>query len=48
MRQLRRKAPKEKRLSVAAVAAQLNAERHRNRAGRESSAQMVHHVLRVA
>jgi hypothetical protein len=45
MRQLRRKPRKGKRLSVAAVAAQLNAEGHRNRAGREWSPQMVHHVL---
>ena len=46
MRQLRRKTPKTRRLSVAAIAAQLNAEGHRNRAGREWSPQMVHHVLR--
>ena len=46
MRQLRRKPAKGSRLSCAAVAAQMNAEGHRNRAGREWSAQMVHHVLR--
>jgi DNA invertase Pin-like site-specific DNA recombinase len=46
MRQLRRKPAKGSRLSCAAVAAQLNAEGHRNRAGREWSPQMVHHVLR--
>jgi DNA invertase Pin-like site-specific DNA recombinase len=45
MRQLRRKPTKARRLSVAAVAAQLNAEGHRNRSGREWSPQMVHHVL---
>ena len=45
MRQLRRKPPKGRRLSVATIAAQLNAEGHRNRAGREWSAQMVHHVV---
>jgi DNA invertase Pin-like site-specific DNA recombinase len=44
-RQLRRKPAKGCRLSVAAVAAQLNAEGHRNRSGREWSPQMVHHVL---
>lgn len=48
MRQLRRKPPKGRRLSVAAIAVQLNAEGHRNRAGREWSAQMVHHVLKSA
>lgn len=48
MRQLRRKPPKGRRLSVATIAKQLNAEGHRNRAGREWSAQMVHHVLTVA
>jgi DNA invertase Pin-like site-specific DNA recombinase len=46
MRQLRRKPAKGKRLSVAAIAEHLNAEGHRNRAGREWSPQMVHHVLR--
>jgi len=30
---------------IAAVAHQLNMEGHRNRAGRERSAQMVHHVM---
>ncbi len=45
MRQLRRKPPKGQRLSVAAIASQLNAEGHRNRAGRVWSAQMIHHVL---
>ena len=48
MRQLRRKPAKDRRPSCATVAAQLNAEGHRNRAGREWSAQMVHHVLRSA
>jgi DNA invertase Pin-like site-specific DNA recombinase len=45
MQQLRRKPAKGRRLSVAAIAAQLNAEGHRNRSGREWSAQMIHHVL---
>jgi DNA invertase Pin-like site-specific DNA recombinase len=45
MRQLRRKPAKGRRLSVAKIAAQLNAEGHANRAGRDWSAQMVHHVL---
>jgi DNA invertase Pin-like site-specific DNA recombinase len=48
MRQLRRKPAKGHRLSVASVAAQLNAEGHRNRSGRDWSAQMVHHVLKSA
>lgn len=48
MRALRRKPVKAKRMSVAAIAAQLNAEGHRNRSGREWSAQMVHHVLSSA
>jgi DNA invertase Pin-like site-specific DNA recombinase len=48
MQQLRRKPRKGKRLSIAAVAAKLNAEGHRNRAGREWSPQMVHHVLQGA
>jgi DNA invertase Pin-like site-specific DNA recombinase len=48
MRQLRRKPVKGRRLSIAAIAAQLNAEGHRNRAGREWSPQMVHHVLSTA
>ena len=46
MRQLRRKPPKGRRLSIAAVAERLNAEGHRNRAGREWSPQLIHHVLR--
>jgi DNA invertase Pin-like site-specific DNA recombinase len=45
MKRLRRKPAKGRRLPVAAIAAQLNVEGHRNRAGREWSAQMVHHVL---
>ena len=45
MRQLRRKPPKGRAASFRRVAAQLNAEGHRNRAGREWSAQMVFHVL---
>jgi DNA invertase Pin-like site-specific DNA recombinase len=45
MRQLRRKPAKDRRLSIAAIASQLNAEGHRNRSGREWSPQMVHHVL---
>jgi DNA invertase Pin-like site-specific DNA recombinase len=45
MRGLRRKPPKGRRPSFAHIAAQLNTEGHRNRAGREWSAQMVHHVL---
>jgi DNA invertase Pin-like site-specific DNA recombinase len=45
MRQLRRKPPKDRRGSVASIAVQLNAEGHRNRAGRQWSPQMVHHVL---
>lgn len=45
MRQLRRKPAKAKRPSIAVIAAQLNAEGHRNRAGRVWSSQMVHHVL---
>lgn len=45
MRQLRRKPTKGRRLSVAKIAAQLNAEGHRNRAGRDWSPQMIHHVL---
>jgi DNA invertase Pin-like site-specific DNA recombinase len=48
MKELRRKPAKAKRAPIAAVAAQLNAEGHRNRAGREWSAQMVHHVLKGA
>jgi DNA invertase Pin-like site-specific DNA recombinase len=46
MRQLRRKPAKAKRLSIAAIAERLNSEGHRNRAGREWSPQMVHHVLK--
>ena len=45
MRQLRRKPVKGRRQSFASVAASLNGEGHRNRAGRVWSAQMVHHVL---
>ena len=48
MRQLRRKPVKGKRASIASVAAQLNAEGHRNRSGRDWSPQMVHHVLKAA
>lgn len=48
MKQLHRKPAKGRRLSLARIAAQLNAEGHRNRAGREWSAQMVHHVLASA
>lgn len=48
MKRLRRKPAKGPRLSIAAIAALLNAEGHRNRAGREWSAQMVHHVLKSA
>ena len=48
MRQLRRKPPKGRRASVATVATLLNAEGHRNRAGREWSPQMIHHVLKGA
>ena len=45
MRQLRRKPQKGRRSSFATVAASLNAEGFRNRAGRIWSPQMVHHVL---
>lgn len=48
MRLLRRKPIKSSRLSVAEIAAQLNTEGHRNRAGREWSPQMVHHVLKAS
>jgi Recombinase len=48
MKSLRRKPAKGKRLSIAAIAAQLNREGHRNRSGRAWSAQMVHHVLKSA
>jgi len=48
MRQLRRKPAKSRRLSMAAIAGQLNAAGHRNRAGREWSAQLVHHVMSSA
>jgi len=48
MKTLRRKPTKGRRPSVAKVAAQLNGEGHRNRAGREWSAQLVHHVLKSA
>jgi hypothetical protein len=44
----RRKPPNGRRASLAAVAAQLNAEGHGNRAGRGWSAQLVHHVLQRA
>jgi len=46
MKELRRKPPKGRRPSLSDVAARLNADGHRNRAGREWSAQLVHHVLR--
>lgn len=46
MRQLRRKPVKARQLSIAAIALQLNAEGHRNRAGRPWSPQLVHHTLR--
>lgn len=45
MRELRRKPAKGRRPSLTEIAAQLNAEGKRNRAGREWSPQMVHHVL---
>ena len=45
MRQFRRKPAKGRRPSLAAVAARLNEEGHRNRSGREWSPQLVHHVL---
>jgi len=48
MRQLRRKPPKGHRRSLVSIAEQLNAEGHRNRAGRKWSAQLVHHVLSSA
>ena len=48
MTSLRRKPPKGRRLSVAAIAERLNTEGHRNRSGRPWSAQMVHHVLKSA
>jgi DNA invertase Pin-like site-specific DNA recombinase len=48
MKRLRRKPAKGRRLPIAEIAAQLNAEGHRNRAGREWSVQMVHHVLKSA
>ena len=48
MRQLRRKPAKGRRASVASIAERLNAEGHTNRAGREWSPQMVHHVLKNA
>ena len=47
MKQLRRKPVKGRRASLAAIADTLNAEGHRNRAGRGWSPQMVHHVLAV-
>lgn len=48
MRQLRRKPVRAAGPSYAEIAAQLNAEGHRNRSGREWSAQMVYHVLKSA
>jgi DNA invertase Pin-like site-specific DNA recombinase len=45
MKDLRRKPRKGRAASFAAIAAQLNAEGHRNRAGRPWSAQLVFHVL---
>lgn len=45
MRQFRRKPAKGRRPTLAAVAARLNEEGHRNRAGRDWSPQLVHHVL---
>jgi len=48
IRQLRRKPVKGRRQSFASVAASLNAEGHRNRAGRIWSPQMVYHVLSSA
>ena len=47
MKQLRRKPRNGRAMSLAALAARLNEEGHRNRAGRDWSAQMVHHVLRA-
>jgi DNA invertase Pin-like site-specific DNA recombinase len=46
MQALRRKPPKGQRTSYAAIAAQLNTDGHRNRAGRQWSAQLVYHVLK--
>jgi DNA invertase Pin-like site-specific DNA recombinase len=46
MKQLRRKPAKGRRMSYADIAAQLNQEGHRNRAGREWSQQLVYHVLK--
>lgn len=45
MKDLRRKPRKGRAASFAAIAGQLNAEGHRNRAGRPWSAQLVFHVL---
>lgn len=45
MRELRRKPPKGRAMTIAAIAEQMNSEGHRNRAGRPWSPQMVHHVL---
>ena len=45
MKDLRRKPRKGRAASFASIAAQLNAEGHRNRAGRPWSAQLVFHVL---
>jgi hypothetical protein len=48
MKELRRKRPKAPRLTLSQIAGRLNAEGHRNRAGREWSTQMVYHVLKSA
>ena len=48
MKDLRRKPRKSRAASCASIAAQLNAEGHRNRAGRPWSAQLVFHVLSPA
>ena len=48
MKDLRRKPRKGRAASFASIAAQLNAEGHRNRAGRPWSAQLVFHVLSPA
>jgi DNA invertase Pin-like site-specific DNA recombinase len=46
MKHLRRKPAKGRRMSFNDIAVQLNQDGHRNRAGREWSAQLVYHVLR--
>jgi DNA invertase Pin-like site-specific DNA recombinase len=46
MKQLRRKPRNGRAMSLTALAARLNEEGHRNRAGRDWSPQMIHHVLR--